>query len=427
MQIEKNSGGDLLELTLHGRLDNDSSIYFREEIESSVRDGWHRIVVDLSGVDYLSSSGIAALVDARQRMERLAGLFGVHDASPEVEKVLRLTGLWNRLRIDPQTARAGATASSAAVRLAHECGLDLEIYSLCEAPALRCRVFGEPESLFDSHDSQRKLSSVLFGRQTLGLGLGVLGHQPDASPADLYKAKHGEILAVGGAAAQSAHEGRGLPDYLVAAGDFVPSAQIRYGFQCEGELPVLIRFQPAEAESPVGLSTIVSCALNQTKSRLAGLVILADCAGLVGAQLRRLPAKVPSDAGDRFSLPGIRDWLSFSTESAPRNNLALIVGIAAGGSLGASSPIGGLLRPMDANGALAGHFHAAVFPHRPLKKRTLPLQSSVMELFESGSIEDVLHLLRDDRPITGNGESQLFGGACWIGTIGEITGLEESA
>ncbi len=259
MQIEKNSGGDLLELTLHGRLDNDSSIYFREEIESSVRDGWHRIVVDLSGVDYLSSSGIAALVDARQRMERLAGLFGVHDASPEVEKVLRLTGLWNRLRIDPQTARAGATASSAAVRLAHECGLDLEIYSLCEAPALRCRVFGEPESLFDSHDSQRKLSSVLFGRQTLGLGLGVLAHQPDASPADLYKAKHGEILAVGGAAAQSAHEGRGLPDYLVAAGDFVPSAQIRYGFQCEGELPVLIRFQPAEAESPVGLSTIVSC------------------------------------------------------------------------------------------------------------------------------------------------------------------------
>jgi anti-anti-sigma factor len=426
MQIEKNSQGDLLELTLHGRLDNDSSIYFREEIESSARDGWHRIVVDLSGLDYLSSSGIAALVDARQRLERLAGLFGVHNASPEVEKILRLTGLWNRLRVDPQTARAGAAASSAAARLAHECGLDMEIYSLCAAPALRCRVFGEPKSLFDSHDSQRKLSSVFFGRQTLGLGLGVLG-QPDASPEDLYQATHGEILAVGGAAAQSAHQGRGLPDYLVTAGDFVPSAQIRYGFQCEGELPALIRFHPAEAEAPVGLSTIVSCALKQTKSRLAAMAILADCAGLVGAQLRQLPAKVPSDDGDRFSVPGIRNWLSFSTESAQRNNLALIVGIAAVGPVARSSPIDGLLRPMDANGELAGHFHAAVFPHRPLKKRTLPLQSSVMDLFESGSIEDVLHLLRDDRPITGNGESQLFGGACWIGTIGEITGPEERA
>jgi len=427
MQIEKNSGGDLLELTLQGRLDNDSSIYFREEIESSARDGWHRIVVDLSGVDYLSSSGSAALVDARQRLDRLAGLFGVHNASPEVEKILRLTGLWNKLRIDPQTARANSTASSAAVRISHECGLHMEIYSLCEAPPLRCRVFGMPESLFDSHDSPRKLPTVLFSRQTFGLGLGVLGQKPDASPEDMYEAKHGEILAVGGAAAQSAHQGRGLPDYLLTAGDFVPSAQLRYGFLCEGELPALIRFQPAEIESPIGLSTIIACALKQMKSQLSGVIILADCAALVGAQLRQLPSKVPSDGDDCYSVPEIRDWLSFSTESAQRNNLALIVGVAASRPLDNSSPIDRLLRPMDPEGKLAGHFHAAVFPHRPLKKRTLPLQSSVMDLFESGSIEDLLHLLRDDRPITGSGESQLFGGACWIGTIGEVSGPEERA
>ncbi len=64
-----------------------------------------------------------------------------------------------------------------------------------------------------------------------------------------------------GRVAQSADQGRGLPDYLVAAGDFVPSAQFRYGIRCDGELPLLVRFLPAEAESPVGLSTIVACAL----------------------------------------------------------------------------------------------------------------------------------------------------------------------
>jgi hypothetical protein len=31
MHIEKSSQGDLLELTVRGRLDNDSSVYFREE------------------------------------------------------------------------------------------------------------------------------------------------------------------------------------------------------------------------------------------------------------------------------------------------------------------------------------------------------------------------------------------------------------
>lgn len=432
MQIEKSAQGDLLELILHGRLDNDSSVYFRQEIESSAREGWHRILADLSGVDYLSSSGIAALVDARQRLERLAGLFGIHNASPEVEKILRLTGLFNKLHVDPRQARAMSSSSAGTARLVSECGLEMEIYSLCEAPPLCCRAFGKPESLFDSPDSQGRLRTINFGPRTLGLGLGILGHKPDASPNDYYEAKHGEILAVAGAVAQSAHKGRGLPDYLVAAGDFVPSAQFRYGFECEGELPELIRFVAADSESPVGLSTIVACALKHSKARLAGIVILADCAALVGAQLRQLPAKVPADqlsqdGNDRFSVPGIRSWLSFNTESAPRHNLALIVGVAALGPLDGASPIAPLLRPMDSEGELAGHFHAAVFPHRPLKKRTLPLQSSVTELFESGSIQDVLHLLRDDRPITGNGESQMFGGACWVGAIGEISGFEETA
>ncbi|HET6323086.1 MAG TPA: STAS domain-containing protein, partial [Planctomycetaceae bacterium] len=61
MQVEKSSQGDLLELKVRGRLDNDSAVYFREEIESCAREGWHRILADLSGVTYLSSSGIAAL------------------------------------------------------------------------------------------------------------------------------------------------------------------------------------------------------------------------------------------------------------------------------------------------------------------------------------------------------------------------------
>ena len=82
MQIEKNSHGDLLELAVRGRLDNDSSVYFREEIESCAREGWHRLLVDLSGVTYLSSSGIAALVDAKQRMDRLSGLFRRPRMSP---------------------------------------------------------------------------------------------------------------------------------------------------------------------------------------------------------------------------------------------------------------------------------------------------------------------------------------------------------
>jgi len=435
MQIEKSSQGDLLELTLRGRLDNDSSVYFREEIEACAREGWHRILVDLSGVTYLSSSGIAALVDAKKRIDRLAGLFGVHNASPEVEQILRLTRLLDMLRCDPHKARSGPSMSattsalSSATRYAHEEGLELAIYSLNESPPLECRIFGNSQSLFDSNGSQTRPQSVSFGPQTFGLGLGALGHasQESSEVESPQAAQYGEFLAVAGAVAQSAHKSHGLPDYLLAAGDFVPAAQILYGVRCEGELPMLIRFSPAETGSHIGLSKIVSCAMRQANFRLAGFVILADCAGLVGAQLRESPTRLPHDGSDRFALPRIREWLSFSAEQIHRHNLVLMVGIAAAGAVEKSSPLSPLLRPMEPTGELSGHFHAAVFPYRPLKKRVLPLGPSVSELFESGSIEDVLHLLRDDRPTSGAGESELFGGACWLGPIESPIAAEENA
>jgi anti-anti-sigma factor len=436
MQIEKSSQGDLLELTLRGRLDNDSSVYFREEIETSAREGWHRILVDLSGVTYLSSSGIAALVDAKKRIDRLAGLFGVHNASPEVEQILRLTRLLDMLSCDPLKARSGPSMStttsalSSATRYAHEDGLELAIYSLSESPPLECRVFGSPKSVFDAKRSRAEARSVSFGSQAFGLGLGALGNSGQGDPSQTDFAlgpRYGEFLAVAGAVAQSAHKSHALPDYLLAAGDFVPAAQILYGVKCEGELPTLIRFGPTETGTQIGLSKIVSCALRQADFRLAGFVLLADCAGLVGAQLRQPPSRLPHDGSDRFALPGIRKWLSFSAEQIHRHNLVLIVGIAAVGPVKKASPISPLLRPMEPTGELSGHFHAAVFPYRPLKKRVLPLGPSVSELFESGSIEDVLHLLRDDRPTSGAGESELFGGACWMGPIESPIAVEESA
>lgn len=452
MQIEKTSQGDLLELTVQGRLDNDSSVYFRDEIETCAREGWHRILVDLNGVTYLSSSGLAALVDAKKRMDRLSGFFGIHNASPQVEQILRLTRLLDTLRCDPQKARLGPglSASVAALptdaRFAEEDGLELAIYDLGEAQPLTCRVFGDAQSLFDSNGSRPRARSVAFGPLTFGFGMGALGgagqtaaaktvavqaeierpsvwgRADDAFP-DPTEARYGEFLAVAGAVAQSAHKSRGLPDYLLSVGDFVPSAQIVYGVQCEGEFPTLIRFSRKESEQQFGLSKIVGSGLRQTKARRAGFVILAECAGLVGAQLRQSPANVAATGNDRFSLPGLRRWLSFSAEQIYRHNLVLIVGIAAVGPLDDSS-LSSLLRPMSVDGSLHGHFHAAVFPYRPLKKRVLPLGPSVNELFDSGSIEDVLHLLRDDRPITGLGESELFGGACWLGPIDDAAVVE---
>jgi len=51
------------------------------------------VVVDLSSVWFLDSSGIQALLAAHRRIERRGGVLTIRGATPIVQKVLRVTGL----------------------------------------------------------------------------------------------------------------------------------------------------------------------------------------------------------------------------------------------------------------------------------------------------------------------------------------------
>ena len=75
------------------------------------------------------------------------------------------------------------------------------------------------------------------------------------------------------------------------------------------------------------------------------------------------------------------------------------------------------LRPLASHGHLAGHFHAAAFSYRPLQRGELDLKTTVGTLFDAETLQGVLHLLNDDRPIAGAGESEFVRGACWVSPI----------
>jgi stage II sporulation protein AA (anti-sigma F factor antagonist) len=62
------------------------------------RDGVH-LVVDASDVTFMDSSGVNALVRARERATRLGGSLHVVTRSPAVRRVLQITGLEERLGV----------------------------------------------------------------------------------------------------------------------------------------------------------------------------------------------------------------------------------------------------------------------------------------------------------------------------------------
>jgi len=419
MQITTETNGELLELRASGRLDNEWSGALTAAIDEAVRLGSHSVVLDLTGVSYISSAGIGALVRAHKQFQSIRGLFGVAVASPEVIEVIRLTGLTKMLLCDPKLLRGRTTASYSTMqpsfRVSAQAGMTYELYDVKPDSVLTCEVIGDPQGLPCEAYRAEQCRPVEFPLASMGLGLGAFGRDFDDSAN-----RFGEFLAVGGAAAQQPTNATAKPDFQRLIGAFVPSVQTLYGLKCVGEMPQLIRFDRIEEESRLTLSSLADQFLTLADTNLAGMVFIAESAGLIGATLHRSPTEA---ATSRLSHPEIRRWLSFTPEREFAHTLTLVVGVASRGEpTGRALSLAPLLRPLAPRSELHGHFHAAVFSYRPFKKRKLDLNETVAALLESEDLQAVLHLLHDDREITGGGESEFVRGACWVGPIATVNG-----
>jgi anti-sigma B factor antagonist len=79
-------------VVLKGDVDLESSPAAREILLKSV-DGADRVLVDLSSVTYIDSSGVASLVEALQAAKRNGGRFALVAASDPTRRVLELARL----------------------------------------------------------------------------------------------------------------------------------------------------------------------------------------------------------------------------------------------------------------------------------------------------------------------------------------------
>ena len=78
---------------------------------------------------------------------------------------------------------------------------------------------------------------------------------------------------------------------------------------------------------------------------------------------------------------------------------------------------GAFLRPIGPGTNAQGHFHAAVFPYRPLPKGNISLRETITSLLGTESARTVMHLLSDEREFEGVGQTELMRGACWAGPL----------
>ncbi len=421
MQITPEQHDDLLELHVQGRLDNEWAATLDKAIDDGLRQGYHSLLVDLSGVVYASSAGLGVLTRAHSQFRAIRGFFGVGGAKGSVADVIRLTGLSKLLLVDLETVRAtrggGQSTISMPGKLALGDDVEFLVYDRLANASMSCEVFGDPTRFESGSYLEADMIDVPLSAETSAIGLGALG-----SGFAECSSRFGELLAVQGNVAQLSASGSGMPDYQTARGEFVPQAAMLYGLTWTGTYERLVRFDGRDPESRIELHALVDDVLTLTECEAAAVVIVAETAGLVGASLRKSPVHAASSNRSRFDHPEVRDWLFFTPERSLPHTLAVVAGIAARTPLrnevGILEPF---LRPLSRESSVLGHFHAAAFPFRPFKKRQLQLGDTVNTLFDAEQLEGLLHLVHDEREFSGTGDSEFIRGACWVAPLKSVT------
>jgi anti-sigma B factor antagonist len=92
---------DTAVLECSGRLNMVSAPAFRESIAKVVEGGRARVVVELSGVEFMDSSGLGALVGALKAARQAGGDLRIAAPSDQVEMVLKLSNMDKILRTYP--------------------------------------------------------------------------------------------------------------------------------------------------------------------------------------------------------------------------------------------------------------------------------------------------------------------------------------
>lgn len=404
MEISRQSATDLVVLSLTGRLDANWCAHVETALSKAVKDGEHRLHVDMAGVSYISSAGIRVLLACYKQLRAINGSFGVIRPSETVRSVLELSGL--QMLIASET-KVGSIGEDAGKKLTSPSAA-YELFSL-GGSGMKIELVGDAGILakgFGSRDTAPVARR--FDANTVALGVGALGAVFSESAA-----RCGELLAVAGVAAFQPADGSSQPDFMLSEGALVPEGHLIFGLAGQGAFVSLMRFESNHENRRIGLTELMQTALANSGADVAVIIAIAETAGLVGAKLRQSPAAGTAAAGERFGFPQIRDWLSFTSERAYRDTTSLIVGVIAR----PNSKYDALLRPLAPGSELLGHLHAAVFPYRPLRKGRIDLNSSVTGLFDGQSLQDVLHLISDPRGFNGAGESELYRGAVWIAPL----------
>ncbi len=94
MKVKFDKKSDVLVVSISGELDHHTAAPLREAIDSKIMEtSVRKLLIDLSGMELMDSSGIGVIMGRYRLMDSLGGAVCVSGASPSIGRIIELSGL----------------------------------------------------------------------------------------------------------------------------------------------------------------------------------------------------------------------------------------------------------------------------------------------------------------------------------------------
>jgi anti-sigma B factor antagonist len=111
MTVSEEKSGEVLVLGLSGQIDREGARIFLQRITQILDSGQQYLVIDFTGVTYINSTGLSALILVAKRLGKSGGKFILAGVIDPIQKVLKISGLATLFTILPTKAEALASFS----------------------------------------------------------------------------------------------------------------------------------------------------------------------------------------------------------------------------------------------------------------------------------------------------------------------------
>jgi anti-anti-sigma factor len=105
MNIQVSTQPNVAIIEVAGRIDSNNANQFGDALSTVIAQGHNQLVLDLAGVDYMSSAGLREIVAAAKKLQG-KGEMRLAQPSERVREVLEMTGLDSVFQVFPSQAEA---------------------------------------------------------------------------------------------------------------------------------------------------------------------------------------------------------------------------------------------------------------------------------------------------------------------------------